>query len=67
MGKLTINGVDFPVRYVRNYLKKGTDMMVLLPTKALPSLIEIFHQLDADKSGQITHDEVGDRSVDPAW
>lgn len=25
---------------------------------ALPSLIEIFHQLDADKSGQITHDEV---------
>jgi hypothetical protein len=34
-------------------------MMVLLPTKALPSLIEIFHQLDADKSGQITHDEVG--------
>ena len=29
------------------------------PTKALPSLIEIFHQLDADKSGQITHDEVG--------
>jgi len=25
---------------------------------ALPSLIEIFHQLDADKSGQITHEEV---------
>ena len=26
--------------------------------EALPSLIEIFHQLDADKSGLITHDEV---------
>ena len=26
--------------------------------EALPSLIEIFHQLDVDKSGLITHDEV---------
>ena len=26
--------------------------------EALPSLIEIFHELDADKSGHITHDEV---------
>ena len=24
----------------------------------MPSLIEIFHELDADKSGHITHDEV---------
>ena len=26
--------------------------------EALPSLIEIFHELDADQSGLITHDEV---------
>ena len=26
--------------------------------KALPSLIEIFHELDVDESGLITHDEV---------
>ena len=34
-------------------------MRIFRHTKALPSLIEIFHQLDADKSGQITHEEVG--------
>lgn len=33
-------------------------------TKALPPLIDIFHQLDTDGSGLITHDEVDHVSLD---
>ena len=51
--------VPHSIIYIYLYILYSDIHFPVLPsTKALPSLIEIFHQLDADHSGLITHDEV---------